>query len=65
MTRQAKSRLNRLVLAGIVVLAILLLLLRLFVYVHGRRGFRGARSGTPAAMGAVGGGRLPDWIERV
>ena len=53
MTRQAQSRSYRLVLAGIVALAILLLLLRLFVFVHGRRGIRGARSGIPVAMGTV------------
>jgi hypothetical protein len=67
MNRQAKSRLHRLVLAGIVALAILLLLLRLFVFVHGRRGFRGARSGAPVAMGmvrAASQGTGSGWSER-
>ena len=68
MTRQAQSRLQRLVLAGMVALAILLLLLRMFVFVHGRRGYRGARSSAPVAMGTVQAasqGTGSGWSERV
>jgi len=55
MTSQAKSRLQRLILTGVVAFAVALLLLRLFVFVHGhgRRGFRGAGKDAPAALGAV------------
>ena len=59
---------HRLVLVGIVALAIFLLLLRLFVFVHGRRGYRGARSGIPVAMGTVHAanqGTGSGWSERV
>jgi hypothetical protein len=54
MTPQAKPRLQRLVLAGFVVFAVLLLLLRLlvFVHAHGRRRFQGANDG-PAVTGAM------------
>ena len=50
----AKPRLQRLVLGGMVALAILILLLRLAVFVHGHgRRNRGAGSAAPVAMAAV------------
>ena len=55
MNSQTKPRWQRLVLAGVVVFAVLLLLLRLFVFAHGngRRRFRGAGNDARGAMGAV------------
>ncbi|MGO9336855.1 MAG: DUF1175 family protein [Terracidiphilus sp.] len=51
MSSKTKSRPQRLFVAGIVFLAVLLLLLRLFVFVngHGRHRFRGADAGPPSA----------------
>ncbi len=72
-TKPRLDRLDRLILGGLVALAILLLILRLFVFVHGRgpRGHRGAGGGMqPSAAafrlasdrtgGAVGG----SWTDR-
>jgi len=53
MTSQAKSRKHRLLLVGLIVLAVLLLLLRLFNFAHGhRRGLRGA-AGEPRVVMAT------------
>jgi uncharacterized protein YfaT (DUF1175 family) len=70
MTSQSKSRLQSLVLAGIVALFVVLLLLRLFVFVHGHGGRRVGSAGqvAPKAMAAslngVSGsatGKATDW----
>jgi hypothetical protein len=54
MSSQAKPRWQRLIVAGFVALAILLLLLRLFVFVNGRRGHRVHSSRiAPATVHAV------------
>jgi hypothetical protein len=55
MTPQAKSRLQSAILAGVVALAVLLLLLRLFVFAHGhqRRRFDGAAQDSRDGMATV------------
>jgi uncharacterized protein YfaT (DUF1175 family) len=68
MTLQKRSSAQRLVLSGIVALAVLLLLLRLFVVAHGhgRHRFRGAESDAPAAttVHAASYGTSKDWAGR-
>jgi len=66
MNPKKKSRPQRLVLAGIVALALLLLLLRLVVFVngHGRRRFYGARSEPAAAVRTVHAASNEAWVSR-
>jgi len=69
MKPQQKSRPQRLILMGIVALAVMLLLLRLFVFVngHGRHRYRGTESGPDAAVRTVhaaSNGTTVNWAAR-
>lgn len=65
MNSQAKTRRQRLLLAGLILLAVLLLLLRLFNFAHGRRGLRSGWDAPRVLLATARAKPAPAWPEPV